>query len=145
MKVIITESQYNLLIENKKNQLLFDTIKDEGWESASEWVGGIENLKGVLNIKTPMNFLNLFNNLDIVHSEDQPNFILFKYKNGDNIMIYDRENNYVNISYYVIWEFLKEGFELKYFEIQQIIEKWLSKAYNLKGVKIREIIDPQDY
>ena len=145
MKIIITESQYNLLFENKKNQFLFDTIKDEGWESASEWVGGIENLKRLAGIETPMNFLNLFNNLDIVQSEVQPSFILFKYKNGDNIMIYDRVNNYVHISYYVIWEFLKKGFELKYFEIQQIIEKWLSKAYNLKGVTIREIIDPQDY
>ena len=134
MKIIITESQYNLLIENKKNQSLIDIIKEDGWESAAELVGGSENLKTLVEIKTPMDFLKLFNDLDVVGSEKKPNLTLFRYEKGNNVMVYDRKSDIVYINYDVIWSSLKKGFDLNYSEIQQLTKEWLSEVYNLRGV-----------
>jgi hypothetical protein len=134
MKIIITESQYNLLIENKKNQSLIDMIKDEGWESAAELVGGVENLKNLTGIGTPIDFLNIFTDLDVVQSEEKPDWELYRYEKGNNMMIYVRKNDYVFIDYHKIWSFLKKGFDLNYPEIQQLTEEWLSEVYNLRGV-----------
>ena len=134
MKIIITESQYNLLIENKKNQFLFDIIKKDGWESAAELVGGIKNLKKLTGIETPMDFLKLFNDLDVVQSEEKPDWELYRYEKGNNMMIYDRKSDIVYINYDVIWSFLEKVFDLNYSEIQQLTEEWLSEVYNLRGV-----------
>jgi hypothetical protein len=134
MKIIITESQYNLLIENKKNQFLFDIIKEDGWESAAELVGGIKNLKKLTGIETPMDFLKLFNDLDVVQSEEKPDWEIYRYEKGNNMMIYNRKNDYVFIDYHKIWSFLEKVFGLNYSEIQQLTEEWLSEVYNLRGV-----------
>ena len=134
MKIIVTESQYNLLIENKKNQFLFDIIKEDGWESAAELVGGAENLVKLGFNNDPMEFLHLFDDLDVVGSEKKPNLTLFRYEKGNNVMIYDRKSDIVYIIYDVIWSFLKKGFDLNYSEIQQLTEEWLSEVYNLRGV-----------
>ena len=100
MKIIITESQYNLLIENKKNQFLFDIIKEDGWESAAELVGGAENLVKLGFNNDPMEFLHLFDDLDVVQSEEKQDWTLFRYKKHENLMIYDRKNDEVYINYY---------------------------------------------
>ena len=134
MKIIITESQYNFLIENKKFELLFNITKYENWKSASHMVGGIENFKRLAGIVTPLDFLNLFNDLNVVQSEKDPDLILFRYEKKNNIMAYIKKYNDVYINYDVIWSFLKEGFDLNYSEIQQLIKEWLSEAYNLRGV-----------
>ena len=134
MKIIITESQYNFLIENKKFELLFNITKYENWESASHMVGGIENFKRLTGIETPLDFLNLFNDLNVVQSEENSDLILFRYEKKNNIMAYIKKYNDVYINYDVIWSFLKEGFDLNYSEIQQLIKEWLSEAYNLRGV-----------
>jgi hypothetical protein len=72
--------------------------------------------------------------LDVVQSEEEPDWTLFRYEKRNNVMIYNRKNNKVYINYYVIWQFLEKGFDLKYSEIQQLTEEWLSEAYNLRGV-----------
>ena len=134
MKIIITERQKNVLFENKRNEVLIDTIKYEGWESAADMVGGSENLKTLVEIKTPIDFLNIFTDLDVVQSEEKPDLELYRYEKGNNMMIYDRKNDYVFIDYHKIWSFLEKVFGLNYFEIQQLTEEWLSEAYNLRGV-----------
>jgi hypothetical protein len=134
MKIIITERQKDLLFENKRNELLINMIKNEGWESAAEMVGGVENLKRVIGIETPMDFLNLFNDLDIVQSEKHPDWILFRYVRNNNILIYDEKNRAVYINYDFIWSFLKNGFGLKYSEIQEISKEWLSEVYDLREI-----------
>ncbi len=135
MKIIITERQKNVLFENKRNEVLIDTIKYEGWESAADMVGGSENLKTLVEIKTPIDFLNIFTDLDVVQSEENPDLELYRYEKGNNMMIYDRKNDYVFIDYHKIWSFLEKVFGLNYFEIQQLTEEWLSEVYNLRGVK----------
>ena len=44
------------------------------------------------------------------------------------------KNKYVYISYDDIWSFLREGFGLKYDEIQKLTKDWLGEAYNLRGI-----------
>jgi len=142
MKIIITERQKNVLFENKRNEVLIDTIKYEGWESAADMVGGSENLKTLVEIKTPIDFLNIFTDLDVVQSEEKPDLELYRYEKGNNMMIYDRKNDYVFIDYHKIWSFLEKVFGLNYFEIQQLTEEWLSEVYNLRGVKPLLYDDP---
>jgi hypothetical protein len=141
MKKIIrlTESDLTNIVkrvikESAVKDSLIDMIKDEGWESAVELVGGSENLKTLVEIKTPIDFLNIFTDLDVVQSEEKPDWELYRYEKGNNIMIYDRKNDYVFIDYHKIWSFLKKVFGLNYSEIQQLTEEWLSEVYNLRGV-----------
>jgi len=141
MKKIIrlTESDLTNIVkrvikESDVKDSLIDMIKDEGWESAAELVGGVENLKNLTGIGTPIDFLNIFTNLDVVQSEEKPDWELYRYEKGNNIMIYDRKNDYVFIDYRKIWSFLKKVFGLNYSKIQQLTEEWLSEVYNLRGV-----------
>jgi hypothetical protein len=97
-------------------------------------VGGSENLKTLVEIKTPIDFLNIFTDLDVVQSEENPDWELYRYEKGNNMMIYDRKNDYVFIDYHKIWSFLEKVFGLNYSEIQQLTKEWLSEVYNLRGV-----------
>ncbi len=141
MKKIIrlTESDLTNIVkrvikESAVKDSLIDMIKDEGWKSAAELVGGVENLKNLTGIGTPIDFLNIFTDLDVVQSEEKPDWELYRYEKGNNMMSYDRKNDYVFIDYHKIWSFLEKGFDLNYSEIQQLTEEWLSEVYNLRGV-----------
>jgi hypothetical protein len=145
-KVIkLTESDLTNIVkrvikENAAKDSLIDMIKYDGWKSAAELVGGVKNLKNLTGIGTPMEFLNLFNDLDVVQSEEEPDWELYRHEKGNNMMIYDGKNNTVYINYYAIWRFLEQGFDLTYSEIQQLTEEWLSEAYNLRGVTTTKYI-----
>jgi hypothetical protein len=128
MKIIITENQKKSI-----NIELQNIIKDDGWETASKFVGGIDNLKKLVGIKTPMEFLNLFNDLDVVQSKKNPDSTLFKDKNGNNLIVHNNSN--VNIDYNNIWSFLGEGFGLDFYQTKKLTELWLYDAYNLEGTR----------
>ena len=81
-----------------------------------------------------MEFLHLFDNLDVVQSEEMSNWILFRYKKGENLMIYDKKENVFYISYIKFWEFLQNFYSEN--EIKLIIKKWLSEIYNLNGIGV---------
>ena len=132
MKIIITESQKKLLFENSVKDSLINILKTDGWKSAVELVGGPKNLMKLLKIKTPMDFLNLFNDLDVVQSQERPDWTLLRYEKGNNMVIYDKKNEYANVNYYVIWSFLENNFGLKYNEIQGVMKDWLGEDYNLR-------------
>ena len=134
MKIIITESQKKLLFENSINDSLINILKTDGLESAADLVGGSKNLMKLLKIKTPMDFLNLFNDLDIVQSEQRPHWTLFRYVKGKNMVVYDKKNEYTYVNYDDIWSFLENNFGLNYIEIQGVMKEWLSEVYNLRGV-----------
>ena len=140
MKIIrLTESDLTNIVkrvikENSTKNALIDMIKEEGWSYTSELVGGVENLKRLVGIETPMDFLNIFTDLDVVHSEKEPDWELYRYDKGNNMMIYDRKIDYVFINILNIWSFLEEGFGLEYGEIQEIMKEWLYEVYNLRGI-----------
>jgi hypothetical protein len=141
MKKIIklTESDLTRIVkrvikENDVKMDLIDTIKDEGFKSASEMVGGSEILMKLLGVKTPMDFLHIVDDLDVVQSEKNQDRTLFRYKPYHNLMIYDKKTGVVYVSYDDIWSFLGGNFGLNYSEIQELIKEWLDEVYNLRGV-----------
>ena len=81
MKIIITESQYKLIKENiSLKEKLLGLIKKVGFESVVKIVGSSDKTFEIFDIKEPMDFLNLFNDLDIVQSEEQENWTFYRYK-----------------------------------------------------------------
>ena len=79
-----------------------------------------------------MEFLNMFNDMDVVQSESDINWTLYRYEKGHNLMVYDRTNVYVVISYSDIWLFLEDGFGLNDSEVQELIMRWLDEVYEIK-------------
>jgi len=135
MKQLIRKilKEESLKQENLK-QTLKQSVKEDGWEFAADLVGGPGVLAKLAFNNDPMKFINLFNDLDVVQSEEKPNWTLFRYKKGHNLMVYDRKSNDVYISYTNIWVVLESHFGLNDFEIQQLTEEWLGEVYNLSGI-----------
>jgi hypothetical protein len=129
MKYLITESQDNKMVEKLTN-----SIKSDGWSRTSKLVGGDENLVKLLGITSPMEFLHLYNDMDVVQSEEEPELTLFRYNKGNNFMVLDNRDEVIKISYPDIWLILTDVFGLMYSEIQDFIEYWLNESYNLTGV-----------
>ena len=135
MKIIITENQYKLIKENiSLKEKLKGLIKNVGFESTVRVVGSLDNLFKIFDIKEPMDFLNLFNDLESVQSEEQQYWTLYRYKKGHNFMIYNRKNEYIYISFNDIWSVLQRKFGFNYGEIQELTKIWLGEVYNLRGV-----------
>jgi hypothetical protein len=135
MKIIITENQYKLIKENiSLKEKLLGLIKKVGFESVVKIVGSLDKTFEIFDIKEPMDFLNIFNNLESVQSEEYGDYMLYRYKKGHNFMIYDRKNGYVYINYDEIWSVLEDKFGLNYGEIQELTRVWLDEVYNLRGV-----------
>jgi hypothetical protein len=129
MKLIITESQKESLQDKLKN-----IVKNVGPIQASDIVGGAENLLKLAFNDEPMEFLHLFDDLDVVQSEEMDGWTLFRYKKGENLMIYDKKQNVFYISYIKFWRFLQNFYSEN--EIKLIIKKWLSEIYDLNGIGV---------
>ena len=144
MKIIrLTESDLTNIVkkvikENEAKDSLIDMIKEDGWEETSELVGGFENLKKLVGIKTPMDFLHLFDDLNVVQSEETPDWTLFKYEKRIKLMVYNRLRNIVYINYYKFWRVLEYDFYLNDSEINELIQEWLGEVYNLRDVTIKD-------
>jgi|APGre2960657373_1045057.scaffolds.fasta_scaffold253509_1 hypothetical protein len=143
MKIIrFTESDLTNIVkkvikENEAKDSLIDMIKEDGWEETSELVGGSENLEKLVGIKTPMDFLHLFDDLNVVQSEETPDWTLFKYEKRTKLMVYNRLRNIVYINYYKFWRVLEYGFYLNDSEINELIQEWLNEVYDLRDVTIK--------
>ena len=141
MKKIIklTESDLTRIVkriikENNTKMDLIGTIKDEGFNSTAEMVGGAENLMKLLGVKSPMDFLHLFDNLEVVRSEKSQYWTLFRHKPNDNVMFYDRRDDDIYISDDEIWLILTYYFDLSYTESHSLIMEWLNEVYNFEKV-----------
>lgn len=141
MKKIIklTESDLTRIVnrvikENNTKMELIDTIKDEGFNSTAEMVGGSEILMKLLGVKSPMDFLHLFDNLEVVRSEKSQYWTLFRHKPNDNVMLYDRRDDDIYISDDEIWLILTYYFNLSYTESHSLIMEWLNEVYNFEKV-----------
>jgi len=132
MKILISERQKNLLIENQLRDDLINIIKYDDWTEAIRYVGNINNLKKLINFGSPLEFLNLFNDLEVVQSINLKEFLLFRYEKGKNIIVYDQKNGTGYINYYIIWSILDSYFGLNYTEIKGLTKEWLSETYNLR-------------
>ena len=121
-------------MKNNLKEKLKDLIKKVGFESTIRVVGSLDKTFEIFDIKEPIDFLNLFNDLESVQSEERQDWTLYRYKKGHNFMIYDRKNGYVYINYDEIWSVLEDKFGLNYGEIQELTRVWLDEVYNLRGV-----------
>ena len=131
----LTNIVKKVIKENSLRQDLIQQIKEDGWKETSELVGGYENLKKLVGFKTPMDFLHLFDDLNVINSEEKPNLTLFIYEIGNKLMVYNSVNNVVYINYNKIWRGLEiVFFELNDFEIQELTQEWLYEVYDLRGV-----------
>ena len=92
-------------MKNHKEILQRKVLKD-GWKSVSNMIG-FENLYKIGFDNNPMEFLNLFNNLDIVQSEEDVYLTLYRFEKGNNMMIYDKKNEHIHIKLDVIWSFFR--------------------------------------
>ncbi len=119
-----------------KQDVLKKHVLKSGWKEVAERIGGFDNLYRIGFNNHYNEFLNLFNNLEVVQSEQEPNWTLYRFEKGKNMMVYDKEYEYeyVYINFDVIWSFFSMGIGLKYDEIKEIMEKWLDEVYNLRGV-----------
>jgi len=125
MKIIITEN---------KVERLKELIKINGTSQVVNLMGGFDTFCNVFNIESPMDFLHLFDDMEVVQSEEKEHWTLFRYKKGNNLMIYDRKSKEVYISNKEIWSFLDGKFDLTYLVIQAVTKKWLGEVYNLRGI-----------
>jgi hypothetical protein len=131
MDVIISQDQQNRLVN-----ILINIIKTNGLNHASKLSGSYQNLFKMLDVKTPMEYLHLFNDLDVVGSEKDSDFTLFRYKVGYNVMIISEEFGvkHVLINYDEIWSVLRNHFKLKDMEAQKLTMLWISEVFNLKDM-----------
>jgi hypothetical protein len=131
MDVIISQDQQNRLVN-----ILINIIKTNGLNHASKLSGSYQNLFKMLDVKTPMEFLHLFDDLDVVESEKDSDFTLFRYKVGYNVMIISEEFGvkHVLINYDEIWSVLRNHFKLKDMEVQKLTMLWISEVFNLKDM-----------
>jgi hypothetical protein len=127
MKYIISENQVD-----KIKSKIHEYVKKYGFEKSREIFGDKVLLTIGFN-NDPMEFLNLFNDLDVVQSEEDLDLILLRHRKGDNLMIYNTQSEYIYIDYEKIWVVLEEYFRFGFYETQQLTEKWLIETYNLIG------------
>lgn len=132
MKIIITEDQ-----NSKLQTKLKDLVKDYGWEAASKAIGGSNKLAKIAFNNNPMEFLHLFDDLDVVQSEENNNWSLFRYKPKHNIMVYNKKNGDFYVSHEDIWSVLDNNFGIYHYQIQELIKEWLGDVYNLRGITPR--------
>jgi hypothetical protein len=130
MKYIITESQGNNL-----KSIIKKLIKNKGIEFAIKSVNGFDNFVKITDIDSPVSFLNLFNDLEVVDSEEDSDLVLFRFKQNHNIMVLDTRTERLYVNYNEIWYFLQSKFILRYNEAQQLIKNWVSKVYNLTDIE----------
>jgi hypothetical protein len=115
-------------------EILRQKVLKHGWIDVAEMVGGFDILYKHAFNNDYNEFLKLYSDLEVVQSEQRPNRMLYRFENGNNMMVYDKKNGYVYIHIGLIWSFFEEGIGLNYDEIQGIMEKWLDDVYNLRGV-----------
>jgi len=121
-------------MKNNLKEKLKDLIKKVGFESVTKIVGSSDKTFEIFDIKEPIDFLNLYNDLESVQSEEFDSWTLYRYKKGHNFMIYNRENEVVRINYDEIWSVLEDKFGLNYSETQELTKRWLDEVYNLRGI-----------
>jgi hypothetical protein len=137
----LTESDITRIVKRvikeeklSKQDVLKKHVLKNGWDEVADRIGGFDNLYKHAFNNDYNEFLKLYSNLDVVQSERNSEIILYRFEKGKNMMVYNKKKEYVHINYDVIWSFFDKGIRLNHHEIQDIMEMWLDKVYNLRGV-----------
>ena len=129
MKIIITEEQ-----NEKVNRKIRLTVEKLGLEQAREILGDELIKQGYKD--DPLLFLEQFNNLKLIEKNDR---IYYVDKDDHLLFFYLKDQQVQKIGYYWInydriWLFFDEVMGFGYYEIEEIITKWLGTTYNLRGL-----------
>lgn len=108
-------------------------LKKYGWEMTSKLARGSENLVKQVFDNDPKKFLELYNDLNVVESQENENLTLLRYNPGENLLVLDKRNNLVHTNSELIWSILRDNFEIDNYEIQKIIQEWLSKQFGFEN------------
>ena len=119
-----------ILKEETLSQTLKNQIKEFGWEDTAELVNGPKNLAKLGFSNKPMEFLNVFNDLDVVRSEQDKEYILFRVSKGNNIMLLHESSTVLYVSYSKVKSFLESGFNMDNKSIRKLINVWMSKNHS---------------
>lgn len=122
MKLIITENK------------LEKVLKQSGTKKTIELLGGWDNFCKVFKVESPMDFLHLFDDLEEFKSTENSNFLLYRYRTGKNIMIYNIKENRVGISNKEILAFVTSSNLFSSSHVSKrkgIIQTWLNEVYNI--------------
>jgi hypothetical protein len=109
-------------------------VLKSGWKEVADRIGGFDNLYKHAFNNDYNEFLKLYSNLEVVQSEEEPDWMLYRFEKGNIMMIHDTKRANVYINYTVIWSFFEDGIGFMYDEVQEIMKKWLDKVYNLRGI-----------
>lgn len=140
MKIIkLTESDLTRIVKKvikEQKQTKQDVLKKQviknGWESVSEMIG-FDNLYKFGFNNDYNEFLNLFNNLDIEHKDDDFSWVVYRGYDGRWLMMLHKRDKEIFINSNIIWSFLERlGFGK--IKIKKIIKKWLSEVYGLTEI-----------
>lgn len=144
MDILITQDQ-----QDELKDILKDVIKNDGITRASKIVNGLENLFRVFEVETPTDFLNIFNDLEVVKSQENPKYTLFRYRPGYNIMILSTEfskEGFVGIIWDDVWEILWKHFRMEQDDIKKIALQWVKDTYHLNDIEgISDLRNPDMY
>jgi len=130
----LQESIRRILREETKNRgrsKLINIIKNISLDAAINTVSTEKNLLRILDVNTPMELLNIFDDLKQVQSVYYKWMVLYRYKPGHNIFVYDKVKNEGYI-HYKLWGIMRSYFDLDYFDVQEICMKWIEQTYGLK-------------
>jgi hypothetical protein len=130
MKIIISENQVD-----KIKSKIHEYVKKYGIEQSRQ-IFGDKVLFTIGFNNNPMEFLNLFNDLNVVQSEEAPGLKLFRYKKGENLFAYSEKTDDVYVDYDKIWLVLKNDFGLNKKDTLATIENWLADVYQLDDVVV---------
>lgn len=134
----LQENIRKVLREDSLKNSLIDDIKNDGWFSVSEYVGGDENLKRITGIHNSQQFMKLFSGITPKQSEEDSDTILYKNDKGVNVFLdvygpYDDEEYWVMVNYDLIYKPLELFLETKgYGNRTEFLQKWLRNEYNIK-------------
>lgn len=120
--------------KNLIKEKLQNLVKKYGWDKGVMSVGEKNLLKFGFN-NNPIEFINIYNDLNIEPSKENLNWLLFRYKPKENLMIY-AETGFLYINYREIWVILEKNFKIKEDEIRRIIKKWLNDTYGIVTTKV---------
>jgi hypothetical protein len=133
MKYLITESQ--------KHSLLKQTVKENGFALASKMVGQDYLVHEVFN-NDYNEFLSLYDDLEIHESEENPKLFLYRYRESNNIIVYDardEDDEYGNYLYfnqdYIFGALALFSDIHSYRETLKVLKSWVRETY---GINIRE-------
>ena len=76
-----------------------------------------------------------FGNLTPKTSKDYPDSVFYVNSDNEILMEYDKEYNFIYVSYVNIFSKLLSYFPINHSDIQLIMKDWLEEHYGLRGVR----------